>query len=245
MVAPYILFNGIKSTDLHLYISSEIKHVSASRDFEFVEVPGRDGVIAFSNNRLKPIVQEIPFYLRLPYRDDLQMNEAIRKIATWLDVESFTELKKSWDADYTYQALATSDFSVEETLRRFGKLSITFTLQPYKYVKKELSVPTTYGSGVHKIPVTDYLAGDLALQVSASNHVKITLTNLDGRRSIELAYNGHFQTDIQCEKMSLVSSAPVQRKMIEPMRLTRGDNTLVIEGEGAQVTLTPRWKVRV
>lgn len=126
----YIQFNGQKSVDLGLRILNDVEHPSTHYDVEKVEVPGRDGVLLKSNNRLVPVEKSFPCALKT----STNVTKAQESIAAWLAVKGWHDLVLSWDSDYIYRASVIEGFSVKEVLRQFGKLKLNFLVHPIKYL---------------------------------------------------------------------------------------------------------------
>uniref|UniRef100_UPI003F690DA2 hypothetical protein n=1 Tax=Streptococcus pluranimalium TaxID=82348 RepID=UPI003F690DA2 len=64
MSTAYFSFNGKKSTDFNLFITTDIKYKSTSYDVETIEIGGRDGVLLKDKHRLKPVEQDIPMKVK-------------------------------------------------------------------------------------------------------------------------------------------------------------------------------------
>ncbi|RLK63149.1 phage tail protein [Atopobacter sp. AH10] len=128
-MTAYIQFNGQRSDDFGLRIYNNVSHESTGFDVETVVVPGRDGELLLSNRRLKAVEKTFPFRLL----SDVRVTEVQEKISNWLNVEGYKPLLLSWDSAFEYKAAFIKTFEVEEVLRNFGKLQVTFLVHPIKY----------------------------------------------------------------------------------------------------------------
>ncbi|MBK0348235.1 phage tail family protein [Aerococcaceae bacterium zg-ZJ1578] len=130
----YFKFNGVSSKDMGLRIMNQVVSESTGRDIERVQVPGRDGDLLLSNNRLKSVEKSFP--CKLIVKDNLTM--AGEKISQWLLVDGYKDLELSWDANYLYKAAFIETFAIEEILRQFGEVKLNFLVYPVKFLKTSL-----------------------------------------------------------------------------------------------------------
>ncbi|ESV55174.1 hypothetical protein SAG0136_08140 [Streptococcus agalactiae LMG 14747] len=131
MSTAYFIFNGQKSTDFDLAITTDIKYKSTSYDIETIEIEGRDGVLLKDKHRLKPVEQEIP--MKIKTRGNV--HKIAHNVSEWLNVKGWQRLEFSWDSEHYYLATFAEGFDVEEVLEVFGNLKATFLLHPIKFRK--------------------------------------------------------------------------------------------------------------
>lgn len=126
-------FNGKKNTEFGLKVAEGKKITTSSPDVERVAVAGRDGELLISNNRLNSA--ELSFPVNFIKEKGLIATE-VYKISEWLNVAGYKDLTISYDPDFIYRAAYLETFSIEETMRQFGKTTINFVCYPAKFYKQ-------------------------------------------------------------------------------------------------------------
>lgn len=126
-------FNGKKNTEFGLRVAEGKKITTSSLDVERVAVAGRDGELLISNNRLNSA--ELSFPVNFVKEKGLIATE-VYKISEWLNVAGYKDLTISYDPDFIYRAAYLETFSIEETMRQFGKTTINFVCYPVKFYKQ-------------------------------------------------------------------------------------------------------------
>lgn len=126
-------FNGKKNTEFGLKVAEGKKITTSSPDVERVAVAGRDGELLISNNRLNSA--ELSFPVNFVKEKGLIATEVYR-ISEWLNVAGYKDLTISYDPDFIYRAAYLETFSIEETMRQFGKTTINFVCYPIKFYKQ-------------------------------------------------------------------------------------------------------------
>lgn len=128
-------FNGKTNTEFGLRVAEGKKISTSGLDVERVAVPGRDGELLISNNRLNSA--ELSFPVNFVKEKGLIATE-VYKISEWLNVAGYKDLTISYDPDFIYRAAYLETFSIEETMRQFGKTTINFVCYPVKYFKDSM-----------------------------------------------------------------------------------------------------------
>lgn len=126
-------FNGKKNTEFGLTVAEGKKIATSSPDVERISVAGRDGELLISNNRLNSA--ELSFPVNFVKEKGLIATE-VYKISEWLNVAGYKDLTISYDPDFIYRAAYLETFSIEETMRQFGKTTINFVCYPVKFYKQ-------------------------------------------------------------------------------------------------------------
>lgn len=133
------VFNGKKNTEFGLRVAEGKKISTSGLDVERVSVPGRDGELLISNNRLNSA--ELSFPVNFVKERGLIATEVYR-ISEWLNVAGYKDLTISYDPDFIYRAAYLETFSIEETMRQFGKTTINFVCYPVKFFKQGRTTQT-------------------------------------------------------------------------------------------------------
>ena len=241
MVKHYISFNGRRSDEFHLYIDSELKLVSAKPDIEEVEVPGRDGSVLVSNDRLKAISQTIPFVLKIPYNSTRSFHQIVDEIQEWLSPRTWKFLDFSWDTDHYYNAVVLEDFEIAAQTSHFGKLAVTFKIQPFKYLSDGGNPVRVTNGMVLNNPTKHASKPSVSLQGSGS----VTIRLGDSSMSFRNISNGAY---IQSEHGTVsVDNSSAMNKVLsnDLFELKPGPNMVYISNPSFEVTVSPMWRKKV
>lgn len=139
----YFVFNGKSNKDFGLEVAGGKIHSTSSNDVERVTVPGRDGDLLISKNRLNSVERSFPVNL---VNENGLIATNISAVSEWLGVLGYQDLTLSYEPEFVYKATYLETFSIEETLRQFGKTNITFICHPIKFYKDgQTSVNLTNG----------------------------------------------------------------------------------------------------
>jgi phage-related protein len=181
-------------------------HVSASNDIETVEIKGRDGVLLVDNQRLKPVEQAFNFVVK---PKDKTVAQTASDISQWLSTKGFKWFEKSWDSEYLYRASYLNGLDVEEVVRQFGRVQLSFLMHPVKYLKSE-QVEKTITSG--------------QTIVNTGNVIANPIIKLTGTGDTTLTINGR-QTQLKGIQGNLTWDA--ERKLVYKDDFTSQWNTVV------------------
>ncbi|WP_225743375.1 distal tail protein Dit [Marinilactibacillus sp. Marseille-P9653] len=181
-----IKYNGKNSEELGLIMVNEVEHELASNDIEVLEIEGRDGVLLFDKQRLKPIEKAYPMHLR----KDVYQSTA--PISEWLNVKGWHELLLSWDPDYQYKATVINSISIEEVIKQFGKIRVAFLVHPIKFLKTSLVERTlTKGQIINN---RGNVRADPIITLTGNGDTVITI---NGRRTVLEDVQGSIVLDMQ------------------------------------------------
>lgn len=191
-------FNGKKNTEFGLKVAEGKKITTSSPDVERVTVAGRDGELLISNNRLNSA--ELSFPVNFVKEKGLIATE-IYKISEWLNVAGYKDLTISYDPDFIYRAAYLETFSIEETMRQFGKTTINFVCYPVKFYKqgrttqKLMNGATLNGMGnVNAKPIITLVgSGDCTLTI---NGRKTKLKDIQGKITLDMQANQVFKDNL-------------------------------------------------
>lgn len=125
-------FNGVSSTTHGLRVTSDYVINSTGNDVETVAVPGRDGDLLISKNRLKSVTLELPCTLL----SNRKLTDAESEISNWLNVDGYKDLTLSWDPDFIYRSAFIETFEIAGLMRQFGKVKLNFLTYPVKFYKQ-------------------------------------------------------------------------------------------------------------
>lgn len=126
----YFIFDNHRSLDYGLQLNKVDTLSAPAREVEVKSIPGRSGELFIDKNRFgsqtvtygaffKCARGEVPAYAR--------------RIKSWLlGVTGYRELADTYDRQYYRMARYSGALDIEAVGRRFGKLNLTFTCQPFR-----------------------------------------------------------------------------------------------------------------
>lgn len=233
-------FNGKTNTEFGLRVAEGKKISASGLDVERVSVPGRDGELLISNNRLNSA--ELSFPVNFVKEKGLIATE-VYKISEWLNVAGYKDLTISYDPDFIYRAAYLETFSIEETMRQFGKTTINFMCYPIKYFK----------DGMQRQNLSNGLALNGKGNVKTKPIIKLTgngetVLTINGRKTKLKDVQGNIVLDMQSNQvysgnLSAWNKVVRSPEFVMPY-LDPGRNLISWTGNFA-VELTPFWGVKL
>ena len=236
----YFVFNGKSNKEFGLEVAAGKVHSAASPEVERIAVPGRDGDLLVSKNRLNAVEKSFPVNL---VNETGLIATNISAISEWLGVLGYHDLTISYDPEFVYRASYLETFSVEETLRQFGKTNITFLCHPIKYYKDGLAKvnltngQTLRGKGnVSAKPVIEIRGNGTTTLVI--NGRKTKLKDIPGTITLDMAANQVYSGNLPAwDKM--VRAPEYQKPFLDV-----GSNKISWDGN-FQVSIIPNWGVKI
>lgn len=126
----YFYFDGGRSIDYGIRISKEATLSAPERDVEVFSVPGRSGELVIDKGRFGPQLVTYEAFFRCP---DGERAAYARRIKSWLlGVSGYRELADTYDRQYYRMARYSGALDIEAVGRRFGKLDLSFSCQPFR-----------------------------------------------------------------------------------------------------------------
>lgn len=234
------IFNGKTNTEFGLRVAEGKKISTSVFDVERVAVPGRDGDLLISNNRLNSA--ELSFPVNFVKEKGLIATE-VYKISEWLNVAGYKDLIISYDPDFIYRAAYLETFSIEETMRQFGKTTINFVCYPIKFYKQgRKTQKLTNGASfnglgnVNAKPIITLVgSGDCTLTI---NGRKTKLRGVQGKITLDMQANQVFKDNLPAWD-KVVRSSQFQMPYYD-----FGRNLVSWDGDFEVFTI-PNWGVKL
>lgn len=225
---------------MHLRIENNVYFTSPEADVDLIEIPGRDGEVAVSNNRLKGVNFALPVRLNLP--DRIDVNRQATKINEWLKADiGWHTLKFSGEPKYEYTAICYEQFDIVETLKNHGRAVISFRLKPYKRRVGSRTIKVENGmilvnpeKRTSKPLINIEGNGDMVIQ--NNNKDWLIINNVENYITIDSELMSIYKDDTsQFDKMNgeLVPLFPL---------LKSGDNAITWAGNITNLEIEPRWE---
>lgn len=234
------IFNGKKNTEFGLRVAEGKKITASSLDVERVSVPGRDGELLISNNRLNSA--ELSFPVNFVKEKGLIATEVYR-ISEWLNVAGYKDLTISYDPDFIYRAAYLETFSIEETMRQFGKTTINFVCYPVKFYKQGRTTQTL-SNGATVNGLGNVNAKPIITLIGSGD---CTLT-INGRKTKLRAVQNTITLDMQARQV-FSGNLPAWDKVVRAPQyqmpyLDAGRNLISWDGDFT-VKMAPYWGVKL
>ena len=232
-------FNGVSSTTHGLRVTSDYVINSTGNDVETVAVPGRDGDLLISKNRLKSVTIELPCTVL----SNRNLTDAGSEISNWLNVDGYKDLTLSWDPDFIYRSAFIETFEIASLMRQFGKVKLNFLTYPVKFYKQGRTTQTlSNGATVNGIGNAN--AKPIITLVGSGD---CTLT-INGRKTKLRAVQNTITLDMQANQV-YSGNLPAWDKVVRAPQyqmpyLDAGRNLISWDGNFT-VSMIPNWGVKL
>lgn len=232
-------FNGVSSTTHGLRVTSDYVINSTGNDVETVAVPGRDGDLLISKNRLKSVTLELPCTVL----SNRKLTDAGSEISNWLNVDGYKDLTLSWDPDFIYRSAFIETFEIAGLMRQFGKVKLNFLTYPVKFYKQGRTTQTL-SNGATVNGIGNVNAKPIITLVGSGD---CTLT-INGRKTKLRAVQNTITLDMQARQV-FSGNLPAWDKVVRAPQfqmpyLDAGRNLISWDGDFT-VTMIPNWGVKL
>ena len=232
-------FNGVSSTTHGLRVTSDYVINSTGNDVETVAVPGRDGDLLISKNRLKSVTIELPCTVL----SNRKLTDAGSEISNWLNVDGYKDLTLSWDPDFIYRSAFIETFEIAGLMQQFGKVKLNFLTYPVKFYKQGRTSQTlSNGATVNglgnvnaKPIITLVGSGDCTLTI---NDRKTKLKAVQNKITLDMQANQVYSGNLQAWD-KVVRSPQFQMPYLDV-----GRNLISWDGNFT-VSMIPNWGVKL
>lgn len=232
-------FNGVSSTTHGLRVTSDYVINSTGNDVETVSVPGRDGDLLISKNRLKSVTIELPCTVL----SSCKLTDAESDISNWLNVDGYKDLTLSWDPDFIYRSAFIETFEIASLMRQFGKVKLNFLTYPVKFYKQGRTTQTL-SNGATVNGLGNVKANPVITLVGSGD---CTLT-INGRKTKLRAVQNTITLDMQARQV-FSGNLPAWDKVVRAPQyqmpyLDAGRNLISWDGDFT-VKMAPYWGVKL
>lgn len=232
-------FNGVSSTTHGLRVTSDYIISSTGSDVETVAVPGRDGDLLISKNRLKSVTIELPCTVL----SNRKLTDVESDISNWLNVDGYKDLTLSWDPDFIYRSAFIETFEIASLMRQFGKVKLNFLTYPVKFYKQGRTTQTL-SNGATVNGIGNVKANPVITLVGSGD---CTLT-INGRKTKLKAVQNTITLDMQARQI-FSGNLPAWDKVVRAPQyqmpyLDAGRNLISWDGDFT-VKMAPYWGVKL
>ena len=224
MVIPHFIFKNKNSIDFGIIVNTLPPIQTVDEEFEYIEVPGRNGYLTISTNR-KPTLEKTIVISMPPSAN-------ISSIKRWLSGSG--ELILSNDPDVFYIARIQTIRNLKEVAKD-GKTSLIFSCQPEAYLHtgdniKTITISNTkiYNSEDESYPLIKiYGDGPVSLYVNS------TIQEFDDVDEYVEIDSKLMETYKDNSYVTFTGDFPT---------LIPGENNISWDGTVTNIEVTPRWQ---
>ena len=227
-----ITYNGTPLSSYGVYYDSSLSFVSPEKDYELVEVLGRDGALAINNDRFRTVELSIPCYIKSNFITNY------RNLMSFLNSQKgYQRLELTQEPNHFRKGLLMA--LTEPDTGQFvkdGQFTITFTCMPQRWLKTgenwvsftvdgTISNPTLFDA---KPIIRIYGAGEVGI----------------GSETIKLTQAGTNYVDVDCDIMDAYEGSTNMNQYLQvtdfPV-LHSGANGITLGTGITKVEIMPRW----
>lgn len=243
-------FNGKRSSDFGLRIKNALIIPSSERDYEIQEVPGADGDIYVSKNRLKS--SDFVFSCRMQRKvrcNELTLFEMRDAITSWLMAdEKMHDLVFDGDPNYIYRALHIGGEDLQRITSWAGDIDIAFRIYPWKYHVSGKQEITAIDGEITLINQFAFSSLPL-IKVQGTGDADITFTNGNDVQTLSLVnLDPDEEITIDCGTEESYSGSDNRSYRVESYpfpELKPGQTVIEAESNISSLKITPRWRMQV
>lgn len=233
---PYIVFDGISSTDFKIVITKFDNLSSCKRNIEFTSIPGRDGE-HIEEKELSN--KEIPVEFYIDSDSVEEINILSKQIKKWLQgKKGYKELFFSDDPTTIYEAVCINKIEIDEIIEAFGEGKLYFSCKPYTKnhcnnkitITETTSIYNTYSESMPYLKI--HGSGDVTISI---NNKDLILKGIDGFIEVDCDEMECFKTVdgvISYCNNKMYSEFPV---------LEEGNNDISWIGNIQKIEIIPNW----
>lgn len=233
MSRQYLIIDGHDSRDYGVYISGQGTFASPDREYELIDIPGRNGALIGQERRFETAVVTYPAFIVRNFKDNIA---AFRGLAASRD--GYFRLEDTYHPDEYRLAIYRGGLEPDVLdNNKAGRFDVTFECKPQRFLKTGEDTVTLTATGTINNP-TDFDASPL-LRVYGAGVLGI------GSQSITISAADVY-TDIDCDIMEAYKGTTSRNAYIT---LSGNDfptfapgTTSISLGSGiSRVEITPRW----
>ena len=225
-------FDGVQSSDYGVYISGNGTFDAPERDFEAVEVPGRNGILTLDNGRFQLQRHKYPAFVVPPFRDNVRgLRNAL------MSKRGAHRLTDTYNTDEFYMAYYERGLEVDpEKNLKVGAMDIIFTRDPRRFLITGETVLTDPAT------VTNPTLFEARPLIRVYGYGTLTI----GDMTVTVALSQYAYIDIDCEMMDCYhedvnANGYVSFSTGDFPTLPAGTTALSYTNTITKVEVTPHW----
>ena len=235
-------YNGIRSSDMGVRISSKNIFSAPKFDLAFQAIPGRDGELITSNNRFPNTT--VSYTCFIPAKSIQELSEKVTAVKAWLyaQPDRYHTLSDSYDTIFFRKAVFNNKLDIADQVNKIGTFTVNFSCHPFRFSYAGQTKTTYSASGFtlhnpYPFNAKPYLKlngrgeGKLTIQSSAATG-SWTFTTLNG------------YTECDSELMNFYKGTKSKNDKVTGSGfpcLYPGKNTISYTGGVTKIEIIPRW----
>lgn len=227
-----ITYNGTPLYTFGVYYDSSLSYISPEKDYELVEVLGRDGALAIYNDRFRTVELSIPCYIKSNFITNY------RNLMSFLNSQKgYQRLELTQEPNHFRKGLlmALTEPDTGQFIRD-GQFTITFTCMPQRWLKTGENWVSFTADGTITNP-TLFDAKPI-IRIYGAGEVGI------GSETIKLTQAGTNYVDVDCDIMDAYEGSTNMNQYLQvtdfPV-LHSGSNGVTLGTGVTKVEIMPRW----
>lgn len=229
----YLTFGSISTSSYHCFISGSGTFDAPEREYELIDVPGRDGALVGLEHRFQNIDVTYPAFIVTNFNTNMaSLRSAL------LSQIGYQKLSDTYHTDEFRKALFTGEIKVDADHLRAGQFDLVFNCKPQRYLtsgETKTTIVSTNGSitnptlfpSLPLITVTGY--GDLYI-----NSQKITIANVYASVTID-SEMGDCYSGVNNANHAVTFQGNEFPTLVAGANATQMANTIT------KLEITPRW----
>ena len=234
-------------------ISTETPGIEiAQRDYELIDIPGKDGADYIDNGRFENV--EFSRSISLIGRKDFPVQEkAANLINTYAYLQGYHPFEDTDHNDMVTEAVLTNFNEINRKLRTLNTATLKFSRKPYWYLKSGLeyreidlspSVPTLYFDNPFLADSKPLIIFEVNAGTPASFQYRVTTA--DGEKDYNcINISANATLTINCEKGTAVINSSIYAPFDVPDGFGVGRSSFrILSGKNriSSVRIAPRWR---
>lgn len=229
----YLTFGGIDSRNYGVYISGSGVYDSPEKEYEFIEIPGRNGDLIGNMKRMNNVNLVYPAFIHSNFNNNVR-----EFLSALLAVNGYARLQDSYyPNEFRMGAFSESVFVTPTKRLDAGNFELRFYCKPQRWLTSGEAVQTFATAGSIENP-TAFESHPL-IRVNGYGTVNIGSNVID-------VVNVYPYIDIDCEIMdcfygNVNANDQVTFASNNFPTLVKGVNAISFSGNVTSVEITPRW----
>ena len=229
----YFTFGGIDSRTYGVYISGDGVFDSPERQYEYINVPGRNGALIGLEKRMNNVSLTYPAFIYESFDTNLSGLKA-----ALLSKIGYQELSDSYHTDEFRLAAFDGDMKVNPDHLRAGKFDLTFNCKPQRFLNSGKTKTTITATGTK---INNPTLFDSQPEITVTGYGTLYI----GTQGIEIA-NVWTSVVIDSELADCYSGVNNANGQVTfstndfPV-LKPGDNNITFDNTITKVEIVPRW----
>lgn len=236
----YFIYNGIKSSDLGVFIQNKNIFSSPKYDASFVSIPGKNGDLISSNGRY--LNSSVSYTCFIAAKSIEELANKVTLVKNWLykEPDKYHDLTDSYDVNFQRKAVFNSKLDISDEVNKIGTFTVVFSCKPQRYLTLTLEKETYTEEFVVNNPYS--LSAKPYLKIYGSGDITLTISS-PGINKIWIMKDVEDFIECDSETMNFYKDTELQNSKVtgdDFPKLYTGDNSIAWKGEVTKVEIIKR-----